>query len=526
MSRTKRFLGGVSVGYAHQIAVTAVGIWLTPFLLSRLGAHDYGLWLTGTQLIAYLTLLDVGVLALLPRETAYATGRAGGVHTAGELPEVIGRAARIVVWQMPIIALATFGAWWLLPAGWRELRLPMAVLLGAFLLTYPLRLFQATLQGLQDLAFAGTLQLVAWGLGTIVTVSLVFAGWRLPALAAGAMLTQVVSLVGCAWRVRVRFPSALPSRIPRLRWREAVGYVQRAGWVSVSQIAQVLLYSTDMLIVAWVFGPVTVVPYACTQKLISVLSNQPQVLTQAAAPALSELRMGATREKLFAVTSSLSLALMLGSGAVLSVVLAVNRAFVSWWVGPDQYGGAVLTGLFAAAMLVRHWNVALVYSLFSFGHERRISITTVADGVVTLILSLTLARTVGVMGVPLGFLGGALLVSIPANLVALARDTGVSPAHFALALRPWAVRLALLLPVAGAMNVFIRSASVLTVAGAALAMGAVYSGLMLPVALRPPLGDYVRRVLAPVCRLLGIPLAPAAEAALPQEAGRGARAAL
>jgi O-antigen/teichoic acid export membrane protein len=504
MSRTRRFLGGISTGYAHQAAVVVVGLWLTPFLLSRLGAREYGLWLTATQLIAYLTLLDIGVLALLPRETAYATGRAGNLRSASELPDLVARTGRIVLWQMPVIAVATAVAWWWLPVSWRELQLPLAFLLGVFLLTYPLRLFNATLQGLQDLAFVGGLQLAAWAIGTATTIWLVFDGWRLPALAAGAMLTQLVFLGGCTWRFATRFRVAMPRTLPRLAWRDAADYLRRALWVSVSQVAQVLLYSTDILIVAWIFGPVTVVPYACTQKLISVLSNQPQVLTQAAGPALSELRMGATREKLFTVTSSLSLALMLGSGAVLAVVLAVNRAFVSWWVGPDQYGGAVLTGLFAAAMLVRHWNVALVYSLFSFGHERRISITTVADGVVTLTLSLTLAKVIGVIGVPLGFLGGALLVSVPANLVALARETGVSPVRFTSSLTPWAVRLALLAPVAGAVNFFVRSASLVAIAVAAVSMGLAYAALMLPVALRPPLGEYVRGALAPLFRLFGV----------------------
>jgi hypothetical protein len=177
---------------------------------------------------------------------------------------------------------------------------------------------------------------------------------------------------------------------------------------------------------------------------------------------------------------------------------------VSWWVGPDQYGGAVLTGLFAVSMLVRHLNVALVYSLFSFGHERRLSITTVADGAVTLILSLTLARVIGVAGVPLGFLGGALLVSIPANLTALARETGVSPAHFALELKPWALRLAVLLPVSAALNVLVTSGRFVTVAAAALLMGVAYLVLLLPVALRPPLGGYVRPVLARMFPFLGI----------------------
>ena len=76
-SRTRRFLDGVWLGYANQMLMMLGGLWLTPFLLHRIGQHDYGLWLVGSQILMYLTLLDIGVVALLPRETAYATGRAG-----------------------------------------------------------------------------------------------------------------------------------------------------------------------------------------------------------------------------------------------------------------------------------------------------------------------------------------------------------------------------------------------------------------------------------------------------------------
>ena len=55
-----------------------------------------------------------------------------------------------------------------------------------------------------------------------------------------------------------------------------------------------------------------------------------------------------------------------------------------------------------------------------------------------MILSISLAKAIGVIGVPLGFLAGALLVSVPAHIIGLARDTGVSPRQFASALTPWA----------------------------------------------------------------------------------------
>src|SRR5438093_2554225 len=118
MSRTTRFLSGVGFGYAGQALVMAAALWLTPFYLHRIGQHDYGLWLVCAQIIAYVLLLDLGVVALVPRETAYATGRGD----AAALARVVARASRIVLWQMPVVALAAVGVWWMIPEEWSALR--------------------------------------------------------------------------------------------------------------------------------------------------------------------------------------------------------------------------------------------------------------------------------------------------------------------------------------------------------------------------------------------------------------------
>ena len=90
MSRTERFLDGVVFGYANQALIMATGLWLTPFLLRRLGQDHYGIWLIGLQTLAYLSLFDFGVVALLPRETAYAVGQDCKAGTEA-LPKVVGR---------------------------------------------------------------------------------------------------------------------------------------------------------------------------------------------------------------------------------------------------------------------------------------------------------------------------------------------------------------------------------------------------------------------------------------------------
>ena len=75
MSRARRILGGTSIAYAHQAIIVVVGLWLTPFLLRRLGQQQLGLWLVAGQVLGYLALMDLGVIAMLPREVAFACGQ-------------------------------------------------------------------------------------------------------------------------------------------------------------------------------------------------------------------------------------------------------------------------------------------------------------------------------------------------------------------------------------------------------------------------------------------------------------------
>ncbi len=502
MSRTTRLLHGVAFGYANQVLVTLVGIWLTAFLLGRLGQTDYGVWLLGTRILGYLLLLDLGVVALLPREVAFATGRAGGAAAATDLSEIIGRTARIVMWQTPVVAVASVLVWLLLPAEWEPLRMPLALVLLVFVLTYPARLFHAALSGLQDLAYLGGTYTVTWVLGTGMTIGLVLAGWGLYALAVGWAVSQGLSSAIWWVRLRRRFPAALPRRLPSFSGGPLRDRLGRGLWISAAQVAQVLLQGTDLLIIGKLLGPNAVVPYFCTGKVLSVLANQPQLLAQTAQPALSELRTSADRHRLREVCVALTRAILVLSGGVVCVVLLVNQGFVAWWVGTAQYGGFWLTLALVAGMLLRHWNMTTVYSLFALGHDKRISITTLVDGAVTVVASVLLTRAYGLLGAALGTIVGVVVIGLPANLTLLAKETAASVSRLALELWPWAWRFALAATAALATSrVWVpRTFPALVVA--TLLCGFGYLGLMWPLALQEPLGRYVRPRLAALGRLV------------------------
>jgi len=491
MSRTNRFLSGIGFGYASQILTTLVAFWLTPFLLHRIGQIDFGLWLVGTQLMFYLGLLDLGVVALLPRETAFATGRANSIKEASDLPLIIGHTVRLIIWQMPLVALVALLAWFMMPSDWEALRHPIAVVLLAFVLTFPLRIFAAVLHGLQDHAFLGRIGIVIYLISTSTTVLLVLVGWGLYALAIGWTVQQFAGAVTGWYRLYTHFPGVLPRTVPEIGRAIARKRLGQGFWVSLNQIAQVLLNGTDILIIGKLFGPAAVVPFAITGKLIGVLSNQPQMLMAAAGPALSQMRMGESRERLSQVCIALSQAMLMLSGAVVCIVLAVNQGFVGRWVGPSQYGGFWLTVLILVSMLLRHWNLTIGYALFCFGYERRLCLITLLDGVVSVGAVVLFARLFGLIGAPLGMILGACLISLPGNLSTLARESNLSLWRILQPLTPWFVRFIILAFTAGVVARTWTPNTLLLLAVTVAASGLIYLAVMFPLTLRDPLGQYV-----------------------------------
>ena len=500
-SRSGRILGAVGLGYVAQLVTVTVGLWLTPFLLRQLGATDYGLWLLALQTMTYLGLLDLGVVALLPRETAFTVGRAENGLPMQELSGLVGRTLAVVLCQLPIVAVVAVVVLLQLPTAWQPMQGPLCVIIGCFLFMFPLRTMHAVLQGLQETPFLGRVSLLTWIIGTLCTIALVVAGFRLYAVAIGWAVSQVLSAFLWGRHLHTRFRGLLPARIPRVTRASLAHWLGSGVWVSVAQIAQVLLAGTDIFIIGKFLGPAAIVPYAVTGKLIAVLANQPQIVMQAAQPALSEVRASeGERHRLVRMTTALSQLMLLISGLVFVVVLAVNEGFVTWWIGAPQYAGSLVTLGLLGSMLLRHWNTTAVYSLFAFGNERRIALTALADGVVTVGVAAALVGSIGSLGAALGSVVGVLLVSLPQNLRALARDTGTTIRSTIRPLANWSMRFIFVAVAADFLSRSWAPRTAVALAMIASLVSMVYALVMLPVCVVEPLGEYtlprIRTVLA------------------------------
>jgi O-antigen/teichoic acid export membrane protein len=491
MSRSKRFLSGAALSYAYQASFALAAIWLTPFYLRNLGAHDYGVWLVGLQVLNFLLLCDLGVLAVLPRDVAHASGLELNGSDRERLPALIARTAKIVAPQTILVGLVALGLFFLRPSASTGLRGPVALVLFTFVITYPFRMFPAILQGLQDLTFTGQLRIVVWTLGVGLTVVLLLLGAHYYALAWGWCLQEAGANLGAMARLfRIR-PDLLKvehwKKAGKFHWR----WLSRGLWVSVGQTTNTMIAGMDLLIIARFLGPATVVIYSCTGKLVQVLQNQPQSLASYALPGLSQMKASESRERIRSVATSLTQAMVLVGGAILCMVLPLNQQFVIHWTGAQFFGGILLTVLFLVNFIARLIDYTLALALFAFGYEKIYAMRSILDSIVSVGLACALVRPFGLQGVLLGFLGGALLVAIPMDLYFFAREFQVTLLDAARPYFPYLWRAAVVGGAAYALLGRIEMPNLVVVGIAAGAVGLVYSLISWPYVRRNELGGYI-----------------------------------
>jgi O-antigen/teichoic acid export membrane protein len=437
--------------------------------------------------------MDLGVVALLPREVAYATGASAN---PAAVASVLSKARRLILLQLPLAALLGCGVFWYLHDPARDDGPALGLIVLAYAVQYPLRIYPATLQGLQDLAFLGWTRTGLWLVQAIVLVVGIRAGLGMWALALGWIAQQGLLPLICWGRLRLAFPDLCAHAGPRPTPQESLQYLSRGLWVTLTRVAQVLLNGTEILLVQHLLGPAAVVIYVCSSKLVTMVAQQTYSLVLTAEPALSELRGSGDADRLVQVSAALRELMLQISGLAACVVLATNEGFVTWWVGAPRYAGQDLTLWLLTVMMVRHFTFTLGHLLYCCGYERALACLGVLDGVATILAGWLLIPILGLAGAPIGSLLGVLSMHLPVCLYLCARDSRLPLLQLLRGHLPWLWRFAVLMLGVGLLSQVYKPSYVPSLLATGLSVCFLYAALMLPALLRSGAGPYVRPRLA------------------------------
>jgi O-antigen/teichoic acid export membrane protein len=234
------------------------------------------------------------------------------------------------------------------------------------------------------------------------------------------------------------------------------------------------------------------------------------------------MKTSAPKDRIRVVTTVLGQGMLILSGVVVCVTFSVNESFIRVWVGPQLFGGTLLTAMILTGMLLRHLDLAFVQALFAMGHERAIAVKSLADGVVTTVSAFLVIHWLGLYGAALAQICGILLVSLPNDIRLFSREFKISAWGAVSPYMPYLWRLIVTCVAGSLLTRYVNPHSYFALAGVTVVVVVTYFALVLPYAWKKPIGGYIQSTLAHLLASVMNPGTPA-EASIPVDQASGVR---
>ena len=447
----------------------------------RLGMGPYGvltLALAFSLSAGFLSISDLGLQSGVTRFIADADGR-GQRERIGEVVSsalaVLSGAAIVAVSILLVLSVIgthiftnVHGA-----ALQNDLHLLFILFAAEALFGLPALAFVGVLQGLQRYGWIKVIDLSRQILYTVLALTILLTGQGVVAFGAAMIAGTVFAAAGYAVAARVLCPELRVS--PRLIHRSALRPLASfSGWVFITRINGVIWAQMDTVILTVLVGINVVAGYSVLARLESAVSYPLSLTAAAIVPAAANLLALESRVRLRELLirgTRYTLALSL---PVTIAAMVLARPLLVAWVGPRYAVYAGPAQLFLTYQLLSCTaNIALTM-LIGVGRIRAVTAYVSLAVVVNLIVSILLAKSLGVAGVIIGTLAGYGITGplyVRLALQELSIGAGDFLRNAILPILPWAAVFA---GVVALTAVMVNPASLVTVALCCVPASVIY----------------------------------------------------
>ena len=384
----------------NTVLYAASTYMLVPLLLDHLGHERYGLWVNLGSVLAWLTLLDLGITngIVVRLTTALANSDAGR-----------GRAyVTSAFWLLSIIASSTaFAAWFVVPwIDWQSvLRIgsprsaaefgdSIYLLAGLLLITLPCALVSRILLAMQKGYLAGALGIFY----TVASVGGVLIAIRLDAGLFGIVLGyfggQAIATFASSLAVFCRSARAVAPRWPSTRMRFS-GMSDAALPFFLMQLSTLLLFQSGDLIISRVLGPEFVAPYKIAALLFYPITIPQQLLCAHLWAVVGEANARNDVDWIRRALRRVVLTSLLIGIPIVSALTIFAEPLVNAWTGGTAMPSTSLLVWMAAWTILQLAFQPLVAFLIGMGAVRIYAYWNLAAAMTAVLLALIFVGTYG-----------------------------------------------------------------------------------------------------------------------------------
>lgn len=485
-----------------------INFFVVAYAIRRLGGDAYGVWVLALSFsvsAGYLSISDLGLQAGVTRFVADADGR-GERQRIGEVMSsaltVLGAMAAIAVAVLLALSVVATHVFHVPAALHTALQLLFVLLAGEALFGLPGLAFVGLLEGLQRYGWLKGVDLARQVLYTAMVVIVLSTGHGVVAFGATMVASSLFAATGYAVVGRLLCPELRIS--PRLVSRAALRPLARfSAWVFLGRVNGVIWRQMDKVILATLVGTSLLTGYDIAAR-IQYAAVYPQSFTTAAVvPAAANLTARESTLRLQALLvrgTRYSLALSLPA-TIGAMILA--RPLIVGWVGEGYASMSGPTQLFLSYQLVAGSATIANTMLIGMGRARAVTLYASIAVVVNLVISVALARQLGISGVIIGTLVG-YGITTPLCVRLVLRDLSMSYRVFLrgaiLPILPWAAAFAAVLELTAQLA---QPGHLLTVIACSIPAGIIYIGGVVRFAMTAGERGALLGFLLPVKRTIG-----------------------
>jgi O-antigen/teichoic acid export membrane protein len=401
-----------------------VGIFLSPFILHRLGDDAFGLWILIFSVTGYYGLFDLGIRSSIVRYVA----KYSATDEHEELNRLVNTAmfsySGIGIVAMLITLIATYfvdsifriPAEFLVTARWLLFMVGISVSLG-----FPLGVFSGILEGLQRFYLLNFVNVSSTLLRAVLIVFALRHGGGLLTVAfitvSLPLLNGFVNAAAVFRHLRLRLGL---QHVSRESLRRIASY---SGTTFLIIVAGRLRFKTDALVIGTFMSAAAITYFTIGSRLVDYASELVSSLAQIFVPMSSQSHatgdLDALR-KIFVVGNRACAFIIFPITAVLTVL---GKSVIEAWVGPKY----VATSYPVMLVLLYPMTLMLAQSasgrtLWGMAKHRTWAWVVLAEGASNLILSVILVRPYGIMGDAIGTaipLACSMILFLPRHLCRL-----------------------------------------------------------------------------------------------------------
>jgi len=412
--------------------VAGVSFFLSPFIVKHLGATAYGVWSLLVALVGYLGLLDFGVRGAVTRFIAqhHAVGdnkAASGIASGAVV--LFGCAGGIAIAVASVVAVYS-STLFNIPPELADTAKTVLVISGFTVASTLIgAVFGGVLTGLERFDISAGIEILITTVRTIGVIVVLEDGHGLPALAYVHLITSLAYGVLAWFAVRRLYSNfRLDFRQPLRQPIKTI--LSFSAFLSAIHVLAMLIFYTDAVVIAVVLPISAVAVFAIAGNLVDYASKVAGALSKQITPRVSALKSLGSVDVGEAVLLTARLA-TLACTPIAMTFFVRGESFISLWMGPEfgPSSGAVLEVL---AFITWLGGARAVASSAIIGANRhRLLIPALAgEAVINLGLSIVLAHAIGVVGVAVGTVIPATIVTVVFVPVYLRMATGVPVMDF------------------------------------------------------------------------------------------------